>query len=94
MRIETATDAERRQQGELRRRQQELFDVNSAAAAFFERMLREHPFRDIAAAELARRELVPTTPTDAVADALQAFRVGYAPYGWDELPARPCARPA
>ena len=24
-------------------------------------------------------------PSDLVADALQAFRVGYAPYGWDEL---------
>jgi DNA primase len=83
--IETATDAERRQQTEARRRQQELFDVSNHAAAFFERMLREHPLRDLAEAELARRELVPASPTDAVADALQAFRVGYAPFGWDEL---------
>jgi len=48
-------------------------------------MLREHPLRDSAEKELAKRALVPTSPTDAVADALQAFRVGYAPYGWDEL---------
>ena len=83
--IETANEAERRQQTEARRRQQELFDVSSQAAAFFERMLREHPLKDLAEAELARRELVPGSPTDAVADALQAFRVGYAPFGWDEL---------
>ena len=83
--IETATDAERRQQTEARRRQQELYEIGSHAAAFFERMLREHPLKDSAERELARRELVPTSPTDAVADALQAFRVGYAPYGWDEL---------
>jgi DNA primase len=83
--IETASEAERRQHTEARRRQQELFDVSSQAAAFFERMLREHPLKDLAEAELARRELVPSSPTDAVADALQAFRVGYAPFGWDEL---------
>jgi DNA primase len=83
--IETANDAERRQQTEARKRQQELYDIGAQAAAFFERMLREHPLKASAERELLRRELVPTTPTDAVADALQAFRVGYAPYGWDEL---------
>ncbi|HEX5101222.1 MAG TPA: DNA primase [Polyangiaceae bacterium] len=83
--IETSSEAERRQQTEARRRQQELFDVSTQAAAFFERMLREHPLKDLAEAELARRELVPAAPTDAVADALQAFRVGYAPFGWEEL---------
>jgi DNA primase len=83
--VETASDAERRQQQEARRRQTELFEIGNHAASFFERMLREHPLRDSAERELARRELVPTSPTDAVADALQAFRVGYAPYGWDEL---------
>lgn len=83
--VETANDAERRQQTEARRRLQELFDIGSAAASFFERMLREHPLRDIAAAELARRELVPANPTDAIADALQSFRIGYAPFAWDAL---------
>jgi DNA primase len=83
--IETASDAEQRQQSEARRRQQELYEIGNRAAAFFERMLREHPLKDAAEQELARRALVPTSPTDAVADALQAFRVGYAPYGWDEL---------
>lgn len=83
--IETASDAERRQQTEARRRQQELYEIGSLAAAFFERMLREHPLKDTAERELARRGLVPVAPTDPVADALQAFRVGYAPFGWDEL---------
>jgi DNA primase len=50
-------------------------------------MLREHPLSDVARAELERRALVAESPTDAVADALQAFRVGYAPYGWDGLAA-------
>ncbi|HEX6767689.1 MAG TPA: DNA primase, partial [Polyangiaceae bacterium] len=85
--IETASDAERRQHAELRRRQHELYDVNAAAASYFERMLREHPLCDVAARELERRALVATSPTDAIADALQAFRVGYAPYGWDGLSA-------
>jgi DNA primase len=83
--VETASDAERRQHAEVRRRQQELYDVNTAAAAYFEKMLREHPLRDVAERELERRALVAASPTDAIADALQAFRVGYAPYGWDGL---------
>jgi DNA primase len=83
--VETASDAERRQHAEVRRRQQELYEVNAAAATYFERMLREHPLREVAHAELERRALVAASPTDAIADALQAFRVGYAPYGWDGL---------
>ena len=82
---ESASDPERRQQAEQRRRQQELYDVGSAAASYFEKMLREHALADHAHAELGRRGFVPTSPTDAIADALQAFRVGYAPYGWDGL---------
>lgn len=83
--IETASDAERRQHAEARRRQQELYEIGALAAAFFERMLRDHPLKDCAESELARRSLVAVAPTDPVADALQAFRVGYAPFGWDEL---------
>jgi DNA primase len=83
--IENESDAERKQQAEARRRQQELYDIGDRAAEYFERMLREHPLADHARAELARRGLTPETPTDAIADALQAFRIGYAPYGWDGL---------
>ncbi|HEY6561580.1 MAG TPA: CHC2 zinc finger domain-containing protein [Polyangiaceae bacterium] len=83
--VETSSDAERKQQAELRRRQQELYDVGNAAAAFFERMLREHPLRQYALAELERRALHPEGASREIADALQAFRIGYAPYGWDAL---------
>jgi DNA primase len=79
------SEVDRRQQLEARRRSDEHYEVTSLAAAWFERMLREHPLSGYAQAELERRELVPSTPTDAVADALQAFRVGYAPYGWEGL---------
>jgi DNA primase len=57
----------------------------SLAAAWFERMLREHPLSGHAHAELERRALVAQTPTDPIADALQAFRIGYAPFGWEGL---------
>jgi DNA primase len=83
--IENETDAERKQQAEAKQRQKELYDLNDRAAEYFERMLREHPLSEPARAELARRGLVPTSPTDEMADALQAFRIGYAPYGWDGL---------
>jgi len=83
--VDNESDAERRQQAEVRRRQQELYDIGDRAAEYFERMLREHPLREHARAELARRGLVPGSATDEIADALQAFRLGYAPYGWDGL---------
>jgi DNA primase len=83
--IDTVSDAERREQAEARRRSEELYELMDVAAAYFERMLREHPLSAWAQRELERRALTPEQPTDAVADALQAFRVGYAPYGWDGL---------
>ena len=83
--IENETDAERKQQVEAKQRQKELYDLNDRAAEYFERMLREHPLSEPARAELARRGLTPSSPTDEMADALQAFRIGYAPYGWDGL---------
>ncbi len=51
--VESASEPERRQQAEERRRQQELYDIGAAAAAFFEKMLREHPLSSVARAELA-----------------------------------------
>jgi DNA primase len=58
-----------------------LYGVMQMAAAFYEEQLREHPQRSYALDELARRDLDPTN------DAVQAFRVGYAPPGWDGLAA-------
>jgi DNA primase len=85
----------------LRQKKQrdDLYAVTQLAAVFFERQLREHPQRQFALDELERRGLVPswagvarttpaTTPTlqgGLVDDAIQAFRIGYAPAGWDSL---------
>jgi DNA primase len=83
--VENEEAGELRRQAEQRRRQQELYDAMNVAATWFERMLREHPLAGHAEAELERRGLVRQSPTDPIADALQAFRIGYAPYGWDAL---------
>ena len=58
-----------------------LYGVMQMAATFYEQQLREHPQRAFALDELARRQLDPAN------DAVQAFRVGYAPPGWDGLAA-------
>jgi DNA primase len=58
-----------------------LYGVMQMAAGFYEEQLREHAQRSYALEELARRDLEPTN------DAVQAFRVGYAPPGWDGLAA-------
>jgi DNA primase len=83
--VENEDASELRRQAEQRRRLQELYDAMNVAATWFERMLREHPLAGHAEAELERRGLVATSATDPIADALQAFRIGYAPYGWDAL---------
>ncbi|MFZ5894279.1 MAG: DNA primase [Myxococcota bacterium] len=79
------SEGERQQQLEARRRADEHYEVSAIAASWFERMLREHPLAAYAQAELERRGLVPSAPTDSIADTLQAFRVGYAPFGWEGL---------
>ncbi|MGO9836194.1 MAG: DNA primase [Polyangiaceae bacterium] len=58
-----------------------LYGVMQMAATFYEQQLREHPQRSYALDELARRGL------DPAHEAVQAFRVGYAPPGWDGLAA-------
>ena len=83
--VDDSSTEDQRVHREKRRRQELLYEVSTAAAAYFERMLREHALRDLAEAELSRRELIATGPTGAIAHALQAFRVGYAPYGWSGL---------
>ncbi len=72
--VSAPTDADR-----LKRERDALFSVLQMAATWYEQQLREHPQRDYAVAELERRGLPPTT------DAVQAFRIGYAPPGWDGL---------
>jgi DNA primase len=81
---ETGSAIERKQEAEARRRRDELFLAGSLAADYFERCLREHPLGGLARAELRKRKLTPEFAPKA-AEALAAFRVGYAPYGWDGL---------
>jgi DNA primase len=81
---ETGSVAERQQEAEARRRKEELYRAGSLAAEYFERCLKEHPLAGHARAELRRRKLTPEFAEHA-AEALAAFRVGYAPYGWDGL---------
>jgi DNA primase len=81
--VETGSAIERKQEQEERRRREELYEANLAAAEFYERCLTQHPLASYAWAELGRRELSRSDPT--MAAALGAFKVGYAPHGWDEL---------
>jgi DNA primase len=80
--LDDLSEAERRQHQAQKRREQMLYDVSAAAAVYFEKMLSEHPERSSALDELERRGLPyggPAQPT------LSAFRIGYAPEGWDGL---------
>ena len=91
--VDSFTDAERREAQAKRDEKEDLYKVNHQVATFFEHQLRggpaspPHPLARYAREELARRGLAlpDGDPVGPVADALQAFRVGYAPYGWDRL---------
>ncbi len=76
--------AERDAAARQKKQKDDLYAVNALAATYWESELREHPMREYALAELARRGLVPGNDKTAD-DALQAFRIGYAPPGWDGL---------
>jgi len=81
---ETGSLDEQKREAEARRRKDELFSAGSIAAEYFEHCLQQHPLSSYALAELARRQLEPSRG-QPVADALRAFRVGYAPHGWEGL---------
>lgn len=83
--VETGTDAERREQSEARRRRDELYAAGEVAAQFFEKMLSSHALAHFAIRELSRRGLGYPAKEGPIAEALAAFRLGYAPYGWDGL---------
>lgn len=82
---ETGTEAERREEQAARRAKDDFYAVNALAAVFYEHCLHggpglpKHPLAPSAVDELARRGLAPADP------AVQAFRIGYAPHGWDAL---------
>lgn len=82
---ETGSEQERKQEQARRRQVQALYDVGTAAAEFYVRMLTEHPLAHYARAELARRGLELTSLSAEARETLAAFYVGYAPPGWDAL---------
>ncbi len=75
---------ERTQADRARQQKDDVYSANNVAATWFEEQLRVHPLREMALAELARRGIVPGQDA-RVDDVLQAFRIGYAPDGWDGL---------
>jgi DNA primase len=92
--VDTFTDAERLEAQAKRQEKEDLYAVNHQAATFFEHQLRggpaspPHALARYAREELARRGLPLDgggDPLGPIADALQAFRIGYAPHGWDAL---------
>lgn len=76
------TDAERRQRAAQKKREDNLYQVNAIAAAYFEKMLGSHRHSRFAHDELKKRDLPYDGPAAAV---LKSFHVGYAPDGWDGL---------
>ena len=63
---------------------EDLYSVNAVAATFFEQQLRTHEHRAFAIEELEKRGLEPGRDA-RIDETLQAFRIGYAPSGWDGL---------
>ncbi|AUX33690.1 MULTISPECIES: DNA primase [Sorangium] len=91
---ESMTEAERREAQAARKSKDDLYAVNHLAATFFEHSLRggpgggPHPLARYAHEELARRGLPLRDGdggVDPISEALQAFRIGYAPFAWDAL---------
>jgi DNA primase len=72
------------EEGRQKKAREELYAVNALAATFFEDQLRRHEQRSYALEELAKRGLEPGKDAN-VDEVLQAFRIGYAPPGWDGL---------
>lgn len=81
--VDENTSPEERQEADRRKRERDqLYDMNQLAATFFRLQLTEHPLGKYALAELERRGLAPGQ-NEAIDNALAAFHIGYAPYGWD-----------
>jgi DNA primase len=80
--VDERSDHDRQAEQRARKAKDDLYAINAMASAFFERMLREHPFGRLAHDELEKRGL----PYDGPArDTLVGFGIGYAPHGGDAL---------
>jgi DNA primase len=82
--VETQKDAAFTESDRQKKAREELYAVNALAATFFEDQLRRHELRSYALEELAKRGFE-VGKDKRVDDVLQAFRIGYAPPGWDGL---------
>jgi DNA primase len=84
--VETRGTADRARDDAVRRQRDELLDATEIAAKFFEQCLLQHPLGHHAREEIERRGLQLSQKGSGARDpTLAAFRVGYAPYGWDAL---------
>jgi DNA primase len=83
--VDQRTEGERREAGAAQRQKDSLFEINEAAATYFERCLKEHPLREHALQALQGRDLDLHSVDEDMRTALREFRLGYAPYGWDGL---------
>lgn len=81
---ETRGDRALTESDRQKKAREELYAVNALAATYFEEQLRRHEHRGYALEELEKRGLVPGKDA-RVDEALKAFRIGYAPPGWDGL---------
>jgi DNA primase len=81
---ESQKDAAFTESDRQKKARDELYAVNALAATFFEDQMRRHEHRGYALEELAKRGLEPGKDKK-IDDVLQAFRIGYAPSGWDGL---------
>ncbi len=83
--METRSEQERKQDNEAKRRRDELFDVNQAAATYYQQCLGSHPLRSYPVTEMMRRGLDVSNLNPTQTEAVEAFKLGYAPAGWDGL---------
>jgi DNA primase len=83
--VDQRTEGERREANAANKQKESLFEINEAAATYFERCLKEHPLRDHALQALQGRGLDSSSSDENMRTALREFRLGYAPYGWDGL---------
>jgi len=79
-----AHDAPLSDQDRQKKAREELYAVNALAATYFEDQLRRNEHHAYALEELAKRGLE-IGKDKKVDEVLQAFRIGYAPSGWDGL---------
>ena len=80
---EDTRDQNSKDQERHKKTKEECFAANEVAARFFEEQMASHALREYAVREIEKRGL--SLDNEQHREVLSAFRVGYAPNGWDEL---------